>query len=350
MPKGMGRIANVIGDCGSCEAAEQTAFIVIKKPGESFRGACALPDAQASQCPQPSESFRAATPLQDAQASKTTSALQFKPDRGYDMIMRKQNEMEETSMAIENGEWYMKGLSWDNPMRIRTWEELVNWVDEVGFLPLFANEIEGFSAEEHVSPDFWWTGIEDQDPWAWREIIARSCRAAYGKFFAGKAGFISLRWLPFFANYRREGYDFDSRWEDGKASRREKNIMDLLTDRDGDGDVIWTRKELLSTEIKKKAGFGKGGEKNFPGMMTGLQMQTYLVITDFRRRRNKKGDEYGMAVSIPNTPEAVWGYDLVSSAYTEAPEESWRRICSRVKEVFPGAAEGDIIRLIGKKP
>ena len=84
--------------------------------------------------------------------------------------------------------------------------------------------------------------------------------------------------------------------------------------------------------------------------MTGLQMQTYLVITDFRRRRNKKGDEYGMAVSIPNTPEAVWGYDLVSSAYTEAPEESWRRICSRVKEVFPGAAEGDIIRLIGKKP
>ena len=249
-------------------------------------------------------------------------------------------------MAIENGEWYMQGLSWDNPMRIRTWEELVNWVDEVGFLPLFANEIEGFSAEEHVSPDFWWTGIEDQDPWAWREIIARSCRAAYGKFFAGKAGFISLRWLPFFANYRREGYDFDSRWEDGKASRREKNIMDLLTDRDGDGDVIWTRKELLSTEIKKKAGFGKGGEKNFPGMMTGLQMQTYLVITDFRRRRNKKGDEYGMAVSIPNTPEAVWGYDLVSSAYTEAPEESWRRICSRVKEVFPGAAEGDIIRLM----
>ena len=253
-------------------------------------------------------------------------------------------------MAIENGEWYMKGLSWDDPMRIRTWEELVNWVDEVGFLPLFANEIEGFSTEEHVSPDFWWTGVEEQDPWAWREIIARSGRAAYGKFFAGKAGFISLRWLPFFANYRREGYDFDSRWEDGKASRREKNIMDLLTDRDTDGDVIWTRKELLSAEIKKKAGFGKGGEKNFPGMMTGLQMQTYLVITDFRRRRNKKGDEYGMAVSIPNTPEAVWGYDLVSSAYTENPEESWRRICSRVKEVFPGAAEDDIIRLIGKKP
>ena len=253
-------------------------------------------------------------------------------------------------MAVENGEWIMKGLSWDNPLRIRTWEELVSWVDEVGFLPLFANEIEGFSAEEHVSPDFWWTGAEDQDPWAWREIIAGSRRAAYGKFFAGKAGFISLEWLPFFVNYRRDGYDFDARWEDGKAGRREKNIMDILTDRDPEGDVVWTEKNILSTELKKRAGFGKGGEKNFPGIMTGLQMQMYLVITGFRRRKNKKGEEYGMAVSVPQPPEAVWGYDMVTGAYAESPEESWKRICGRVKEVYPQAAGEDILRLIGKKP
>ena len=28
--------------------------------------------------------------------------------------------------------------------RIRTWQELVNWVNEIGFLPLFANDITGF--------------------------------------------------------------------------------------------------------------------------------------------------------------------------------------------------------------
>ena len=33
--------------------------------------------------------------------------------------------------------------------------ELINWINEVGFLPLFANEVSGFSAEEHVSPLFW---------------------------------------------------------------------------------------------------------------------------------------------------------------------------------------------------
>ena len=103
-------------------------------------------------------------------------------------------------MANENGEWIMRGLDWDNPYRIRTWQELINWVNEVGFLPLFANSVSGFSAEEHVSPLFWWTGDPEQDPWEWREIIAKSHQVAYGKFFGNKAGFISVDWLPYFAN------------------------------------------------------------------------------------------------------------------------------------------------------
>ena len=109
-------------------------------------------------------------------------------------------------MANENGEWIMRGLEWNNPYRIRSWKELVNWINEVGFLPLFANEVEGFSAEEHVSPDYWWTGIVKEDPWEWREVIARSHEVAYGKFFNKKAGFISKEWLPYFVNARRNGF------------------------------------------------------------------------------------------------------------------------------------------------
>ena len=85
-------------------------------------------------------------------------------------------------MANEGGEWIMKGLDWDNPYRIRSWRELINWINEVGFLPLFANEVPGFSAEEHVSPLFWWTGDPEQDPWIWREIIPATGEVAYGKF------------------------------------------------------------------------------------------------------------------------------------------------------------------------
>ena len=244
----------------------------------------------------------------------------------------------------------MRGLDWDNPYRIRTWQELINWVNEVGFLPLFANSVSGFSAEEHVSPLFWWTGDPEQDPWEWREIIAKSHQVAYGKFFGNKAGFISVDWLPYFANYRRDGYDFDARWEDGLVGRREKSIMDLLTGRDDDGDMTFPDTWLLSTELKKKAGFGKEGSKNFPGIITSLQMQTYLVIVDFHRRQNKKGQEYGMPVSVLLPPEAIWGYEKVTERYDEKPAESWERIMERVRTCFPGNDEKEIIKLIGKRP
>ena len=84
-------------------------------------------------------------------------------------------------MAIENGEWIMHGLAWDDPKRIKTVDELIEYVDQVGFLPLFANEIKGFSAEEHVSDLYWWSGIKEEDPWEWRALAARSGKVAYGK-------------------------------------------------------------------------------------------------------------------------------------------------------------------------
>ena len=246
--------------------------------------------------------------------------------------------------------WIMSGLNWDDPERIRSWRDLTAYVDQVGFLPLFRNEIRGFSAEEQVSSLFWWTGDPEQDPWVWRELIAADHQVAYGKFFDKKAGFISLKWFPYFANARRNGYDFDARWEDGLVNRREKSIMDQLTDKDSDGDMIFPDKRILSTDLKKRAGFGKNGEKNFPGIITGLQMQTYLVITDFHRRVNKKGAPYGMPVSVLQPPEAVWGYETITSAYQEEPAESWQRIYDWMMYLYPGRNEKDVIKMIGKRP
>ena len=246
-------------------------------------------------------------------------------------------EEEGKNMANENGEWIMRGLDWDNPYRIRTPEELINYINQVGFLPLFANEVPGFSAEEHVSPLFWWTGDPEQDPWLWREIIARSGRVAYGKFFNRKTGFISKEWLPAFANYRRNGYDFDALWDDEMASFREKKIMDLFE----------TEDELYSFEIKKKAGFGKEGEKNFEGVITSLQMKGYLTVRDFRKRRRKKdGKEYGWPISVYSTMEKFIGKDIIYAAYKEDPLLSYERIISRIKEEYPWAEEKDIEKVM----
>jgi len=181
--------------------------------------------------------------------------------------------------------------------------------------------------EEQVSDLFWWTGDPAQDPWEWRELIARTGDVAYGKFFGKKAGFISKEWFPYFANFRRDGYDFDTLWDEELTSMRCKKIMDRFAERE----------ELQSNELKQLAGFGKGGEKNFDGTITDLQMKTYLVIRDFRRRRNKMGLEYGMAVSVLTTPEGLWGYDHVTSAYGMEPGQSLEKIVERLRRYVPGA-------------
>ena len=72
----------------------------------------------------------------------------------------------------------------------------------------------------------------------------------------------------------------------------------------------------------------------------------WLVIRDFRQKRNKKGMEYGMAVSVYMTPEELWGYDLVTSAYKETPEASRERIYRHVQEHYPDATEKQIRTLM----
>lgn len=257
---------------------------------------------------------------------------------------------ERKAMITENGEWIMQGTTLRDPKRVKTKEELVDRVRELGFLPLFANEVTGFSVEEQVYSGDWWSGDREKDPWEWREFIAAGHKVAYGKFFAGRAGFISPDWLPYFANARRAGYDFDARWQDGRASRREKKIMDFYMEDGPESEPVFHSEEILSTDLKLRAGFGKGGEKNFSGILTGLQMQTYLVIADFKRRQNRQGEAYGMAVSILLPPEAIWGYTKVTSAYGETPEASWDRIYARVRTLYPENEERDIVKVIGKRP
>ena len=235
-------------------------------------------------------------------------------------------------MKYEDGQWFMQGVSRNHPDRLKSPDELIAFVDQVGFLPLFGNEIDGFSVEDWVCPSDWWTENPETDPWEWRCIAARSGKVAYGKFFGKKAGFVSLKWLPCFVNYRRDGYDFDSRYEEGLAKRREHLIMELFE----------SHEELASYEIKSMTGFGKGGEKNFSGIVTDLQMQMYLTITDFRRRKNKRGQEYGMPVTVYATPEALYGEELVTSAYREEPEESWQKILRHMEQNYPDATEAEI--------
>ncbi len=57
-----------------------------------------------------------------------------------------------------------------------------------------------------------------------------------------------------------------------------------------------------------------------------------------------------MPVSVMLPPEAVWGYEEVTSAYDEKPKASWQRIIDHVMDTYPQADKKAVIGLIGKEP
>lgn len=242
-------------------------------------------------------------------------------------------------MGNEAGEWILYGVDWDDPECLHTVDEAIAYINEVGFLPLFRCEIPGFSLEERTVPEYWWSEDPKVDPWMWRAIIAGRKDIIYGKFFGNKAGFISKAWIPTFANYRRDGYDFDALFEDGKAPLKHKKIMDHFTEDNMD-------QELFSNEIKKKAGFVKGGEKGFDGVVTKLMMQLYLCNANFQKRRNKNGEEYGWDIAVYSSVEHIHGYDYVTSCYNEKPEDSWERIVAHMKDIYPIATSQQIKKVL----
>lgn len=247
-------------------------------------------------------------------------------------------------METINGAWIMKGCSPKDPVCLHHAGELEDLVRKVGFMPLFANEIPGFSVEERTPADSWWTGDPITDPWEWRIQLAASPDLAYGKFFDRKAGYVSAEWFPMLANYRRSGYDFDALWEDGFAAYRWKKLFQAL-----EPDEFARGRALFTCELKEQAGFGKGGEKNFEGVLTELQMRTYLLLGNFRQRLNRSGRPYGWHLALVETPETKWSYEAVTAAYRESPSESLAKIEAFIHKSFPAADASGLRRLIGLK-
>ena len=225
--------------------------------------------------------------------------------------------------------------------KIRRIEDLIETVDEVGFLPFFCSRIYGFSLEDHVADSAWyrgrWHGKVVWDAWNWKGELLRDKSLIYGKFFEGKAGFISKEWFPDFCNYRRDGYDFDSRFEDGLANYKDKGIVEYLQQTGA----------TLTKNIKDDLNYKKGGNKGFETVITRLQMQTYVIPVNYEYSVRKSGEEFGWGNCRYDIADNYWGKKLCCSAYKREPEESYERIMKQFKKLLPEADENDIKKLIG---
>ena len=220
--------------------------------------------------------------------------------------------------------------------QIRSMEELEALIQEVGFLPFFENSIPGYSIEECTPKELWFAPDKD-GPWEWKGPIALKAKCAYGKFFQGKTGFISREHFPAFLNYRRDGYDFDARWDDGLAPMKDKQIMDVFTEYDS----------MMTHELKSICNYGKNGQKGFETVITRLQMQTYLTVQNFEYRTDKNGKPYGWGIARYAMPEVLFGTEMIEKAYREEPKISAKKIAAYLETLLPDASAVQIAKLIG---
>ena len=131
---------------------------------------------------------------------------------------------------------------------VRTKQDLIDAVERFGIVPYFSTSIPGFSLEEHCRPSVLFSDTGD-DTWAWKGPVIRATGCAYGKFFEKKAAYVSREWFPDLANYRRKGYDFDSRYDDGLARFSDKQLYDLIDQ----------KAPILSKELRQNGGYAYHG-------------------------------------------------------------------------------------------
>lgn len=217
---------------------------------------------------------------------------------------------------------------------IKSPADLIEAINKYGFLPYFRNSIEGFSIEEHIEPRYWFG--DEEGAWEWKGSVIQKTGCAYGKFFERKAVYISKEWFPDFANYRRDGYDFDALYDDGLARYTDKVLYDLLD----------KSAPIISKELKKLGDYRKGGNKGFDTSITRLQEQCYVIISNFVYMTDKHGQPYGWGVAEYSTPEKFMSEDFTKKVYQREPQESYKLIYEHLKKILPNAADGQIKKIL----
>ena len=161
-------------------------------------------------------------------------------------------------------------------------------------------------------------------------------KCAYGKFLKNKAMYISPKWFPDFANYRRDGYDFDARFDDGLASFYDRELFMLLDE----------HAPVMSKQLKQIGDYGKGGKKGFDTMITRLQKQCYIISSDFKYSIDKFGNTYGWGVAEYSTPEKFMGKKFKDAVYKHEPKESYERVIKQFKKILPNASDAQIEKIL----
>lgn len=217
---------------------------------------------------------------------------------------------------------------------IRSMEDMAELVRRAGLMPFTRSGIPGFSVGECTAPEMWFA--EDTDgPWEWKGPVIEATGCAYGKLLGGKAAFVTREWYADLANYRRNGDDFEIRFDEGRATLNEKRIMDVLAN----------CPSMDARTLKREAGFVKSSA--FDSAIAKLQAQCFVTIVDFDYDYDRFGQRQGWAVTRYATPENYFGEAAIEQMYERDPKESYERLLAHLTGILGSEYEKQIIRMLG---
>lgn len=219
--------------------------------------------------------------------------------------------------------------------KLHSCPELMEYINQVGFLPLLDMGIEDWSAEAMLDDDCQYVvlpeGGWEWPLWEWKGDIIRESGCAYGKFFNQKAAFISSEWWPHFCNYRRSIHPYPE----------EGSIEDAIV------QVLSMNGSMITRELRKACGFtGPKMRSKFDGYISRLQMGGWIITEDFVYPHDKHGRKYGWGWSLLTTPENLFGRDACYAACT--PAESHQCIVDHFRKILPQLTDEKIERLLRK--
>lgn len=216
---------------------------------------------------------------------------------------------------------------------IHSCPDLIDCVQEIGFLPLLESGIQGYAAESLMAEECRFTQFDDGSwewpLWQWKGSVVRDGNCVYGKFFAGKAGFISRAWWPDFCNWRRSQH----------LAPEEGSIEDIIL------ATLREHGSMITRELRSACDFtGKNMRSRFDAYVSRLQMACRIVTEDFVYPVDKHGREYGFGWSLLTTPEELLGIEACQCSHS--PEESYQRMAEHLSNLLPRATEKQIARLL----
>ena len=217
--------------------------------------------------------------------------------------------------------------------RIGSCSELIDCIQQVGFLPLLESGIYGFSAEAMVEDDCRYVvfpdGGWDWPLWKWKGQVVAEGNTVYGKFFAGKAGFVSREWWPDLCNYRRSVH----------PAPEEGTIEDAIL------ETLREHGSMITRELRAACGFtGPKMRSRFDSYVTRLQMACRIVTEDFVYPVDRHNREYGWGWALLTTPEQLYGRDFCQCG--RSPEDSFERMVGHMRKMLPDADERQLKKML----